>query len=126
MALLAALILLLHLPNGLTHRTLRQQVAAYLGVDLAAYSAGQMTYDLRRLGLKGVIYRIPKTHRYLVTPYGVKLALFFTKLEARVFRVTFAALDGTEPIPRPLAEAYAEVDRQIDQIIDRAKLSKAA
>jgi hypothetical protein len=52
--------------------------------------------------------------------------LFFTKLNARVFRTTFAAMDPTEPIPRPLADAFAEVDRQIDAILDGAKLEKAS
>ncbi len=126
MSLLAALTLFMHLPNGLTHATLRQHVAAYLGVDLSAYTCGQMTYDLRRLRLKGILWRVPKTHRYLVTPYGYKVALFFTKLNARVFRTTFASLDPSEPIPRPLAEALAEVDRQIEAIVDHAKLAPAA
>jgi hypothetical protein len=70
MALLAALILFMHLPSGLTHRALREQVAAYLGLDLAAYRPGQMTYDLRRLRLKGLLWRVPHSQRYLVTPYG--------------------------------------------------------
>lgn len=126
MALLAALILFLHLTNGFTHRTLRQHVAAYLGVDLSAYTPAQMTYDLRRLRLKGIIWRLPKTHRYLVTPYGYKVALLFTKLNARVFRTTFASLDPSEPIPRPLAQAFGEVDRQIDAIVDHAQLASAA
>jgi len=126
MALLAALILFLHLPNGLTHRAMRQGVAAYLGVDLTAYTSGQMTYDLRRLRLKGMLWRVTGTHRYVVTPYGYKVALFLTKLNARVLRTTFAAMDSTEPIPRPLAQALAELDRQMDQIIDQAKLGKPA
>ena len=126
MALLAALILFLHLPNGLTHATLRQHVAAYLGVDLSAYTCGQMTYDLRRLRLKGIVWRVPKSHRYLVTPYGYKVALLFTKLNARVFRTTFACLDRSDSIPRPLAEALAEVDRQIEAIVEHAKLASAA
>lgn len=126
MALLAALISFLHLTNGLTHTTLRQHVAAYLGLDLSSYTPSQMTYDLRRLRLKGIIWRVPKTHRYLVTPYGYKVALFFTKLNARVFRTTFASLDPSEPIPRPLADALAEVDRQIDAIVDHAKLAATA
>jgi hypothetical protein len=126
MALLAALILFVHLPRGLTHRALRERVAGYLGNDLAAYSSGRMTYDLRRLRLKGLLWRVPHTQRYLVTPYGYRVALFFTKLNARVFRATFAAMDPTEPIPRPLADAFAEVDRQIDAILDGAKLGKAA
>jgi hypothetical protein len=126
MALLAALILFVHLPSGLTHRALRQQVATYLGVTLPASTPGQMTYDLRRLRLKGLLWRVPHTQRYVVTPYGYRVALFFTKLNARVFRTTFAAMDPTEPIPRPLADAYAEVDRQIDAILDRAKLDEVA
>lgn len=126
MALFAALILFLHLTNGLTHRTFRQHVAAYLGLDLSAYTSAQMTYDLRRLRLKGILWRIPTTNRYLVTPYGNKVALLFTKLNARVFRTTFASLDPSEPIPRPLAQAFEEVDRQIDAIVDHAKLGIAA
>ena len=85
-----------------------------------------MTYDLRRLRLKGIVWRVPKNHRYLVTPYGYKVALLFTKLNARVFRTTFACLDRSEPIPRPLAEALAEVDRQIEAIVEHAKLASAA
>lgn len=116
----------MHLPSGLTHRALRERVAGYLGVDLAAYRPGKMTYDLRRLRLKGRLWRVPQTQRYVVTPYGYRVALFFTKLNARVFRTTFAAMDPSEQIPRPLADAFAEVDRQIDAILDDAKLEKAA
>src|SRR5919199_5877935 len=57
LALLTALLLLVHLPRGLSQRTLRQQVATALGLDLTAYSSGQMTYDLRRLRLKGLLWR---------------------------------------------------------------------
>ena len=41
-----------------------------------------MTYDLRRLRLKGLIHRIPKTHRYTATSYGLKVAFFYAKLSA--------------------------------------------
>jgi hypothetical protein len=126
MALLAALILFAHLPEGLRHRTLRQHVATYLGLDLAAYPSGRMTYDLRRLRLKGILWRIPHTQRYRVTPYGYKVAFLFTKLNARVFRTTFAALDPTEPIPRPLADTLAEVERQLAAIVDDAALQQVA
>jgi hypothetical protein len=54
-------------------------------VTAADYTAAQMTYDLRRLRLKGLIFRPPKTHRYFLTPYGWKVARLFTRLEARVF-----------------------------------------
>ena len=32
-----------------------------------------MTYDLRRLRFKGLIHRIPRTHRYTATTYGLKV-----------------------------------------------------
>ena len=126
MALLSALILYAHLPAGLTHRTLRRQVATALGLDLAAYSSGQMTYDLRRLRLKGLVRRLPHSQRYRVTAQGYRVALLFTKLNARVFRPACAAFDPAEPVPRPLAEALAEVDRQLEAIFAAAQLAPAA
>jgi len=126
MALLAALVLFLHVPTGLTHRALRQRVAATLGLDLHAYTPGQMTYDVRRLRLKGLVWRIPHRHRYRVTPYGYRVALLFTKLDARVLRPAFAAFEPADPVPRPLAEALAEVDRQLNALVDDAKLERAA
>lgn len=126
MALLSALILYLHLPDGFTHRTLRRHVATALGLDLAAYSAGQMTYDLRRLRLKGLLRRVPRSQRYRVTAQGYRVALLFTKLDARVFRPACAAFDPAEPVPRPLAAALAEVDRRLDAIFDAAQLAQAA
>ena len=47
-----------------------------MGVEEEEYSAGQMTYDLRRLRLKGIIYRAPGTTRYYLTPYGWKVCVF--------------------------------------------------
>ena len=43
-----------------------------------------MTYDLRRLRLHGLITRIPRSHRYQVTPEGLQLSLFLTTLHARL------------------------------------------
>ena len=66
------------------------------------------------------------SHRYLVTPYGYRVALLFTKLDARVFRPAVAPFDPSEPVPRPLADALAEVVRQLELILDAAKLAPAA
>ena len=68
MALLMALCLFLTLPAGFRNRQFRQHVAALMGGDLADYKPGQMTYDLRRLRLKGLICRKPGTSRYELTP----------------------------------------------------------
>ena len=55
LALLQALCSFSHLPLGFRNRDLRPQVAQLLGWDLARYSPGAMTYDLRRLRLHGLI-----------------------------------------------------------------------
>jgi len=51
-----------------------------------------MTYDLRHLRLKGLIHRIPQTHRYTATSYGLKVAFFYATLYLRIFRPNWPAL----------------------------------
>ena len=46
----------------------------------------QMTYDLRRLRLHGLIIRVPHTNTYVLTPEGIRTAVFFTKVHDRVLR----------------------------------------
>jgi hypothetical protein len=120
MALLAALTLFVHNVSGFRHRDLLPQVADLLGSE---YSTHQLTYDLRRLRLKGMIWRVPHSHRYLITPYGCKVALFFTRLHASVFRPGFAALDPSVPIPGPLAQALSDVEQEITNLINQAHVA---
>jgi len=74
MALFMALTLFPHLINGFRNRDLRAVVADRLGVTSDVDTASQMTYDLRRLRRKGLLFRPPKTHRYFLTPHGGKVA----------------------------------------------------
>ncbi len=120
MSLLAALTLFVHNTCGFRHREFLPQVADLLGSD---YSTHQLTYDLRRLRLKGMIWRVPNSQRYLITPYGCKVALFFTRLHALVFRPGFAALDPSVPIPAPLTEALGAVEREVKNLIDQAHVA---
>jgi hypothetical protein len=121
MALLLALTLFQHLIDGFRNHDLRQQVADLLGVTLADYTPHQMTYDLRRLRLKGLIYRPPKTNRYFVTPYGWKVARLFSRLEARVFRPAMAMFTANDAVlPFPLRQALDRVDTQLDLLIYEA------
>jgi hypothetical protein len=79
-ALFGALCRFSHLPTGFRNADLRALVAALLGRTLASYSAGAMTYDLRRLRLHGVIRRIPRTLRYTLTADGIRAAFLYTTL----------------------------------------------
>jgi len=118
MALLLALTMFQHLIDGFRNHDLRQQVADLLGLTLSDYSTGQMTYDLRRLRLKGLIYRPPKTNRYFVTPYGWKVARLFSRLEGRVLRPAMAMFTANDAVlPFPLRQALDRVDADLDLLI---------
>jgi hypothetical protein len=121
MALCQAITGFVHLPRGFRNRDLRRSIAALLG---RSYSAAQMTYDLRRLRLKGLIHRIPKTHRYTATSYGLKVAFFYAKLYLRILRPEWAALlPATDQLPRPLRAAFDQLDAQIQHIYREAALA---
>ena len=121
MALLVALTLFQHLIDGFHNRDLRAMVVDLLGVTDDGYTASQMTYDLRRLRLKGLIFRPPKTHRYFLTPYGWKLARLFARLEARVFRPAVAMFTSNDAVlPFPLRAALNRVDAQMEELIYEA------
>jgi hypothetical protein len=127
MALLVALTMFQHLIDGFHNRDLRGMVADLLNVTTEQYTASQMTYDLRRLRLKGLIFRPPRTNRYFVTPYGWKVARLFSRLEARVFRPAMAMFTSTDAVlPIPLRRALGRVDSQLDLLIyDAFPLPKA-
>ena len=118
MALFLALTLFQHLIDGFHNRDLRVLVADLLGVTSSDYTSAHMTYDLRRLRLKGLIFRPPRTHRYFITPYGWKVARLFSRLEARVFRPAVAMFTGNDAVlPFSLRASLDRVDAQLDELI---------
>ena len=120
MALLQAIAGFTHLPRGFRNRHLRPQVEALLG---RPYTHTQMTYDLRRLRLKGVIHRIPTTHRYTATTYGLKVAFFYSKLYLRILRPQWnALLPDSDHLPRPLRTALDQLDAEIQKLHQEAAL----
>ena len=121
MALCQAITAFTHLPHGFRNRDLRSPVAALRG---RPYSPAQMTYDLRRLRLKGLIHRIPTTHRYTATSYGLKVAFFYAKLYLRILRPEWTALlPADDQLPRPLQTALDALDVQIRKIHEEAALA---
>lgn len=126
LSLMLSLCLLLHLTAGFRNRDLRQRVAALLGVGLEGYGAGQMTYDLRRLRLKGLIERAGEGYCYRVTALGLRVAFFYSKVHQRILRPGFASFaTGADDIPRPLAAAFSKVELEIEQLCTDARLEAA-
>ena len=85
-ALLMALMLHLTQTDGFTSKQLREPLAQLLGIAPAMITRARMTYDLRRLRLHGLVERIPNTHRFRVTPEGLRIAIFFSRTWTRLLR----------------------------------------
>ena len=82
-ALLATLLAFRLLPVGFANRQLREHAAPLLGLSLDAHGPARATYDLRRLRLRGLIERVPRSHRYRVTDEGVRIALCYHRVHRR-------------------------------------------
>ena len=101
-ALLSALCVFRLLPHGFTNRDLRTHLAPLLGLDAEDMTSGQLSYDLRRLRIHGLIERLPGTFRYQVTPAGIRQAMFLTRLTQRLLITGLAELAPPgPPMPSP-------------------------
>jgi len=122
-ALLSVLVLYCLLPQGFANKDIRARLALLLGLDPSAMTLGKMTYDLRRLRLHGLIERIPHTHRYRVTDEGLRTALFFTRVYARILRPGLARLAPAAPPGDTVLRPYFDkLEGAIERWIDQAKL----
>ena len=121
MALAGALCQTLLAATGITNKSLR---ALMTGLLHAPYTPGQMTYDLRRLRMTGLIRRIEHTNRYVLTPDGIKVAVFYTKLHNRLLRPLLAA--DQPQAPPELRAALRAIDQHIGTYITHARLTPAA
>ena len=121
-ALLSVLVVFRLLPDGFSNRDLREH-PPLLGLDPATMTAGRMTYDLRRLRLHGIIERIPHSHRYQVTPFGLRVAMFFTRTYARLFRQGLALTLNPPAMPTPLRRQFDRLDDTIDAFIGECDLA---
>jgi hypothetical protein len=95
-------VLLIHrlLLHGFTNRDLRTLLAPLLEKTPQDITAGQMTYDLRRLRAHGLIERVPHTRRYIVTDTGLQHALLFTHAHDHLLRPGLAQVSDPHP-PQP-------------------------
>ena len=122
MALAGALAANVHTVTGqITNKSLRALVTTLLATP---YTSNRMSYDLRRLRLKGLIERIEGTNAYRITPDGQRFAVFYTKLHNRLLRPLMAA--DQPPAPPEIRQALATLDRHVTRSIDLARLATAA
>ena len=119
-----ALVLFRLLPTGFAHRDLREQVAALTGQTPETITPGRMTYDLRRLRLHGFTERLPRTHRYQATEFGLRASLFLTRVDARLLRPGLSqAMPNAPPLGTALQRCFQPLQAEIDRGIQEAKLA---
>jgi hypothetical protein len=124
LALLHVLCVFRLLPHGFTNADLRRHLAPLLGKDPGLMTSGQITYDLRRLRLHGLIERIPHTFRYQVTDTGLRSARFLTRVHDRLWRTGLAHItDPSPPLPSPLRAADRAYQAAIDDLTRQAGLA---
>ena len=121
MALTGALCVLLNSVIGFNNQRLRCLVAELLG---SGYTTSQMSYDLRRLRLQGIIRRLPHSQTYVLTDEGMRVALFYTKLRDRVLD---PLLEADQPqAPPKLRAALRTIQRAVDEYVANACIGTAA
>jgi len=119
MALMAAIVGFAHLITGFDNKTVTSLMTTLLDQP---YTARQTTYDLRRLRRKGLIERLPHSHRYQLTDRGRRVAVLFTKTYGRVLAPGLVAFDLAIPQDlakrSPLATAWRNLNRELDRHIN--------
>jgi len=123
-ALFQVLLLFVLVQGTFTHKHVREHLAPLLGHKPSQYSAGRVTYDLRRLRTHGLIERIPETHRYRITPTGLRTAMFCTRLYNRALRPGLALIAPKPAHPQhPLAKTIRAAETALDRWYHSAKLA---
>ena len=98
--------------NGFSNKELRQHLAPLMGKTPEQFTQGQMTYNLRRLRLRGLIERIPKSHRYHVTDRGLRIALFYNSAYNNILR---RGLADTFTEGTPINTAFKTIQKAVDK-----------
>jgi hypothetical protein len=126
-ALLSVLLVLRLLPRGFRSGDLREHLASLLGDDPSQWTQGRLTYQLPRLRLHGLIERASESHRYTVTDKGLRVALWFTRCHARLFRPGLGELFAEDvPEDSRLRRAFDRFDQEVNRYIEKAGLPVAA
>ena len=116
LALMQTLCLFALHPSGFRHRDVRDHIAQLLGHD-HRYAAGQMTYDLRRLRLHGLIERLPRSHRYRITAPGAHMAMLYVRLYARGLRPAASLpTSGSDRGPKALERLDAALTHFLQEV----------
>jgi len=121
-ALLSVLPILRLQPNGFPNKDLRPLIAELRGLPPDQVTTGQLTYDLRRLRLHGLITRIPHSRRYQVTGTGLRTSRFLSAIHDRLLPTGLSHLAAPGP-SRPLQAADRAYQHAIETLTQATGLA---
>jgi hypothetical protein len=113
-ALLSALVTFRTQLAGFTNHDLRHLTGRLRGLDPDTMTAGQTTYDLRRLRSHNLIERVPHSHRYQVTDTGLRAAMLITRVHDRLLPTALAT--QIEPVDSRLKAATDTYQHALDDL----------
>jgi hypothetical protein len=95
------------------------------------YHLSQLRYDLAKLHANGLVQRVGRTRRYLLTPQGAKLGVLLVKLRTRLLGplATLATQSSSRRLPldhNSVHAAFRHVDSALDQLCVALGLQHAA
>jgi len=114
LALMQSLVRFSHLAAGgtFTPRELHPQTAHALGCSNAEYKLNSLRYELSKLRAKGLVEKLPHSHRYRLLPEGYCLCVVSLKLFEKIYAPLTAGLLAPFPGDAPLApEKITQLDK---------------
>lgn len=110
---------------------LRDMIIKTFSIRETHYSRNQIIYDLRKLRAHGVVEKLPRTNRYRLTEYGLKLALAFTVMRKKIYGPMHYSLfhyqvDHTMTTNSKIERLYRRLDDSIAEIQDYLSGKSAA
>jgi hypothetical protein len=122
-SLLSLLVTFCFQPRGFANKDLRARFAQLLGVPPSHMTQGRMTYQLRRLRLRGFIERIKGSHRYRVTGNGMRVAIFANKLHTRILRPGLSKILHDAATTADLRTTLRSIESAINSLVVAARIA---
>ena len=119
-ALLHAVITLAPAAEGFTNVDLRTAVQGALPAQ-TPYSPRAASYDLARLVTKGIIHRVPRTRRYVLTSMGLRTAVGLLTVRCRLLEPILSGIRIRPKVGRPkevsvLDQKYLALQQALEEV----------
>jgi hypothetical protein len=135
LALMQALVRFAHLAAGgtFTTRELHPDVAQALGLAPAQYKLTSLRYELSKLRAKGLVDKMPHSHRYRLLPEGYRLCVVYLKLFEKIYAPLTAGMLKPFPadaqLPRDkiahMDKLYLAVTQALNNLLEGVGLKAA-